>query len=152
VHLNQHSVEIEAAPEVVWDWLVEPDRLVQWVGGLRRFEPLGDGVPGPGMRSQQHLHLGGRDWVLASEIVRWDPPNELEAHSEQKGFRIGQAYRLERIDGRTQLECRVRTELKGLVGRLLEGVVSGRAQHKLEHDLDRLKRLAESSAPSGDAA
>lgn len=143
MHVNQHAVEIAASPEAVWDWLVEPDRLVQWVGGLRRFEPLDDRRPGPGMRSRQHLHLGGRDWVLASEIVRWDPPNELEARSEQKGFRIVQAYRLDRIDGGTLLACRVQTELKGLVGRLLEGVLSGRAQHKLEHDLDRLKTLVE---------
>jgi uncharacterized protein YndB with AHSA1/START domain len=46
----ESTVTIAKTPEQVFPWLVEADRVPQWMSGLERYEPV---EPGP-------LHVGSR--------------------------------------------------------------------------------------------
>ena len=52
------SVEIEAAPEVVWRFLVEPDLTRQWFTALKVFDWTSE--PAGGVGSTFLLGRGGR--------------------------------------------------------------------------------------------
>ena len=143
MHRLEHTTEIAAPREVVWEWLVQPDRLPQWVGGMTRFQPLTDGGPRAGARSRETVVIRGKAWDTESEILRFEPTEALEVRTRAKGFDSLARYRLDEDGDRTRLTARVDTTFSMLVARLLGGVVTREAQKKLESDLARLKELAE---------
>ena len=70
------SIEINASPEAVFDWLIDPDLLARWISGFVGSEPITDGGARLGARSRDTIREGSRTLVLDTEIV---------------GFRAGQA-------------------------------------------------------------
>lgn len=67
------SVEIDAAPEVVWKALSEAEEIVRWFATDARV------TPGEGGRVW--ISWGG-DWTGESRIEVWDPPRRLRTVSE----------------------------------------------------------------------
>ena len=143
MHRLEHTIEVAAPRESVWEWLVQPDRLRQWVGGMTKFQPLTEGGPRAGARSRETIVIRGKAWDTESEILRFEPTDELEVRTRAKGFESVARYRLEADGERTRLTARVETTFSMFVARLLGGVVTREAQKKLESDLSRLKQLAE---------
>ena len=141
--VNEHSVEIALAADELWPWLVEPERLKRWVGGLRQFVPMDEGEPRAGARSTQTILVGGREWKLLSEIVRYEPPRRFEVRSEHASFNVTQAYSLDAAGDGTRLSCRVETRFRGVFGRMMGAAAGAQGQRKLADDLARLKELAE---------
>jgi uncharacterized protein YndB with AHSA1/START domain len=144
LHRNEHTVEIDAPVERVFEYVAEPERMHEWVGGLLEFRPLGPG-PALGARGVQVVHMAGRRWELESELTRYEPPRELEARLVHKDFESLASYRLEESNGRTRVTTTMETEYKQAFARLLAGVVTRQAQKKLEADLARLKQVVESA-------
>jgi uncharacterized protein YndB with AHSA1/START domain len=144
VHRNEHSIDIDAPADRVFEYVSRPDLMKEWVGGLVEFRPI-DAGPALGARGVQVVEMSRRNWELESEITRYQPPRALEARLTHKGFESTAAYELEEHDGRTHVRATLDTEYK-LFGNLLGGLVTRQAQKKLEADLDRLKRAAESAA------
>jgi uncharacterized protein YndB with AHSA1/START domain len=60
------EVRIAASPETVFDFLVDPDRLIQWMGRSAELEPR----PGGAFRCD----INGRD-VASGEYVEVEPPS-----------------------------------------------------------------------------
>jgi hypothetical protein len=116
--------------------------MQEWVGGLVEFRPLSPG-PALGSRAIQVVDMAGRHWELESEIVRYEPPRELEARLTHRGFDSVAAYRLEPAGDRTRVTATMDTQYKQTFARLLAGVVTRQAQRKLEADLNRLKQVVE---------
>lgn len=59
------EVRIAAAPETVFDFLVDPDKLVQWMGRSARLDPRPGGV--------FHCDMNGAN-VAGGEYLEVDPP------------------------------------------------------------------------------
>lgn len=64
----EREIRIDAPPEDVFPFLVEPTRMVRWLGVAVEIDP----VPGGAIR----IDVNGRD-VVAGEIVELDPPRRL---------------------------------------------------------------------------
>ena len=62
------EVRIAASPETVFDFFTEPDRMIQWMGGLVRVDPRPGGV--------FHLEIND-DAVVDGEYVALEPPRRL---------------------------------------------------------------------------
>jgi uncharacterized protein YndB with AHSA1/START domain len=62
------EVRIGASPEVVFEFLVDPDKMIQWMGRSAVLEPR------PGGRF--HVDINGRD-VASGEYVVLEPPSRL---------------------------------------------------------------------------
>lgn len=60
------SIEIAASPAEVWDTVMDPDRLHEWVTIHRALRSHDPGPPRVGYRMEQQLHLRG-----VSIDVRW---------------------------------------------------------------------------------
>jgi carbon monoxide dehydrogenase subunit G len=115
---SEHTVEIEAPRERVFAWLVEPELMLRWIGGLREFHPLDP-----------------------------EPRRLVAAELDGKGFHVDTRHELEDDGaGTTLVRAEAHTRLSGLAGRFLGGLADRGAQRKLEGDLARLKQLLEDEA------
>jgi uncharacterized protein YndB with AHSA1/START domain len=142
---SEHTVEIAAPRERVFAWLVEPELMLRWIGGLREFHPL-DPEPGVGARSRQVVEVAGRRLDVESRITAFEPERVVAAELDGKGFHVATRHELEDGDGTTRVRAEAQTRLSGLAGRFLGGLADRGAQRKLEGDLARLRQLVEEEA------
>lgn len=140
------AIEIGAPPERVWDVVMDPRRLADWVTIHRR---LGD-VPARlrrGSTFEQTLNLRGAHLHVAWTVVDVDPPRRAvwegqgPAHS-----RASIVYEL-RPDGESGTLFDYTNEFRppggplgAVAGRVLVG---GLSQREAQRSLQRLKRLVE---------
>jgi uncharacterized protein YndB with AHSA1/START domain len=144
VHRNEHAVDIDAPAERVFPYLAQPELMRTWIGGLVEFRPIDEG-PALGSRAIQVVEVAGKKWELESELTRYEPPLALEARLvAAKDFELVATYRLEEANGRTRVSATTETAFKHRTARLLGGVLTRKAQKKLEADLARLKLVVES--------
>jgi uncharacterized protein YndB with AHSA1/START domain len=143
----QCAIEIAASPARVWDVVMDPDRLGDWVTIHRRV----DGVPARltrGSTFEQTLNLRGAHLHVSWTVVDVDPPRRAvwegqgPAHS-----RASIVYEL-RADGESRTVFGYTNEFKPPGGAL--GAVAGRvlvgglSQREAQRSLQRLKQLVES--------
>lgn len=66
------AVEVEtriaASPETVFDFFVDPDMMIQWMGRSAELDPR----PGGGFRSEMNA-----DAIVSGEYVAVEPPNRV---------------------------------------------------------------------------
>jgi hypothetical protein len=141
--------EIAAAPDDVFPWLVEGERLLQWIGGLVEHEYL---TP---IRVRQVLAppLPGTGPVeVRLDVYLLQVPWRVEARmTGPRGLAADVAYVLEELeDGRTRVTGLVRSRVRPSATGLLGPVVVAGVRRRLRADLVRLKELVEreTSAPA----
>lgn len=86
------SIEIPAIPSRVWDTVMDPERLGEWVTIHRKLRHADDGVPHVGYHMDQQIHLRGVSvdvhWTLVQcvpgEQAVWEGrgPARSRAHTE----------------------------------------------------------------------
>jgi uncharacterized protein YndB with AHSA1/START domain len=143
VHRNEHTVEIAAAPETVFPYLVDGERRLEWMGVLRESEKLTEGPPAPGSRWRDVFEDHGQRIELEAELTEYEPGRRLVVRLRNRGFESTSTQALAEADGRTRLTTVIETEYKALAARLMAGVVTRHAQRQLEGDLARLKQIVE---------
>lgn len=103
-----NSVDINAAPEHVYDLISDVTRTGEWSPTCRWCEWLGDaGEAGKvGSRFKGHNETSERTWETESEVVVADRPHEFAwafgPDAVEGGF-VRWGYRVEKIDGGTRL-------------------------------------------------
>jgi uncharacterized protein YndB with AHSA1/START domain len=94
------SVDIDAPPEAVFDTMLDPHRLHEWVTIHRELLSADDGAPVTGMRMQNKLCLRGATFRVDWELTDCDRPH----HATWKGrgparSKAETEYRLQALDG-----------------------------------------------------
>ncbi len=143
MHRNEHTVEIAAAPETVFPYLVDGERRLEWMGVLRESEKLTEGPPAPGSRWRDVFEDHGQRIELEAELTEYEPGRRLVVRLRNRGFESTSTQALAEADGGTRLTTVIETEYKALAARLMAGVVTRHAQKQLEGDLARLKEIVE---------
>ncbi|MEO7197193.1 MAG: SRPBCC family protein [Solirubrobacterales bacterium] len=140
------SIEIDAPIERVWDLVMDPDRLGEWVTIHEEVSDLPAGDLRKGSRFTQRLKLKGVPLKVWWEIMECDQPNEaLWIGEAAAGAKARIAYELSERDGITVFDYENEFELPA--GRL--GKLAGRAFNALsgdreaEQSLARLKKVVE---------
>lgn len=64
----EREVRIAASPETVYDFLVEPDRMIQWMGRQAELDPRPGGI--------LRIDLNG-EHIARGEYVELDPPRRV---------------------------------------------------------------------------
>lgn len=83
--LNE-SVWINAKPEDVWPFLVEPEKLLQWLTEMQTFEWTEEGPLGTGSRYYVMKKVRGQVRRYDSEVTQWNKNRVFGFTSETLGF------------------------------------------------------------------
>jgi uncharacterized protein YndB with AHSA1/START domain len=141
------SIDISATPEQVWETIMDPARLGEWVTVHRKLRHHDKGTPRVGYRMDQQIHLRGVSvdvhWRLADcvpgERALWEGrgPARSRAHTE---------YRLHPIQGgRTRFDYRNEFHAPlGPLGALASrALVGGMPEREATQTLNRLRSILE---------
>jgi uncharacterized protein YndB with AHSA1/START domain len=141
------GVEIAAPPERVWELVMDPQRLEEWV---TTHSSLADGAPatlGEGDSFAQVLKLSGAKFTVRWTVEDCDAPRSVRWAGEGPGgSRASVRYTLEPLDGdRTRFGYHNRFEFPGgALGRLAGRAVGDRvSRRESERSLENLKSLLE---------
>jgi uncharacterized membrane protein len=141
------QIEIDAPPQIVWETVMDPNRLGEWVTIHRSVKVKSPDPSEPGARMDQVLHILGVSfkvhWTLDSVVA----PRQAEWHG--RGPALSRAlisYRLTRSPTETTIFDYVNEfhppggPLGSVASRVLIGHVPEREAHE---SLQRLKHLIE---------
>ena len=78
------SVDITALPEVVWPYLVEPEKTMQWFTALKKFEYTSEEQGGVGSTFYWFEEASGREYNIYFETTEWIE-NEVFAYRMTEG-------------------------------------------------------------------
>ena len=140
------DIEIQALPDAVWDVLMDPDHLGDWVTIQDEIEeaPSGDLVNGSTL--VQRCKVAGQRFTLHWKVVEADKPRRAVWEGEGPlGSRATVEYDLSQNGGGTHFHYTNHYRLPGGVfGKIGGAAVVGASGHEANKTLKRLKRLVES--------
>jgi uncharacterized protein YndB with AHSA1/START domain len=139
-----HTVTIPRSPDEVFPWLLEGDRVPQWMSNLERYEP--EGAVGPGSRIRQRLVVGGQTFDVTMDVVRYAPPREAQTRFSTNGIDIEAGYALAPDGAGTRLTQTLEAKPRSIAARLIVPAVQPRLERKLIADLERLQTLLSGEA------
>jgi uncharacterized protein YndB with AHSA1/START domain len=148
------SIEIAAPPDVVWELIMDPHRLGEWVTIHRRLISCDEGAPREGFRMDQQIHMRGVSldihWKLAElrpgRLAVWDGrgPARSRAHSEYVLAPAGGGGT--RFDYRNEFRAPL-----GPVGAIVSrALVGGMPEREAKRTLERLRAHLEGAGSRED--
>jgi uncharacterized protein YndB with AHSA1/START domain len=138
---TERSVEIAAAPEEVFAYLFDEDKVPRWTTGLEGYERLDSGPLGRGARFRQRLEVSGQRFTVELEVTEYDPPQSATSAFEVRGVDVVNRYALTDGGRGTTLTQSVEAKGGGLKGRLFIPMIQPHLERKLEADLAALRAL-----------
>jgi carbon monoxide dehydrogenase subunit G len=140
-------IEIDAPPASVYDVMLDPDRLHEWVTIHRKVNRVDDGTPRKGYEMDQTLCLRHANFKVHWTLTEADRPNAATWEGRgPAGSYARTSYRLKELEGgRTRFEYE--NEFKapgGLIGKAASRViVGGVPEREANRSLENLKALLE---------
>ena len=138
----QADVEIDAAPETVFEYLTDSELLLQWLEGVTEIKPLTEGGHRVGAKARVTVREGDAAFIMEDEVIRSDAAELLEVRITSSVFEILSTYSLEPRGERTHLVHEMQADYKGFI-RILAPLAGPEATRKMNEDFARLKRLVE---------
>ena len=141
------STEIAAPPQAVFDLVMDPNRLGDWVTIHRSVENVSRDPTAEGARMDQTLHMRGVSFKVHWTLAKVDPP--FRAEWQGRGPAMSHAaivYSLKGDpDGPTAFDYLNDFGAPGgMLGRVASRVLVGHAsEHEARASLERLKKLME---------
>ena len=136
----ERSVNIQAAPEKVWEAYVGLDGWLKWNPHMREVKLVDGGLLDVGKRARITLKTGLRsEW----EVTELTPGSSFTWVSRMfPGLRLSFAHEVAPVDGGARAVLRI--ESSGPVATLAAPVLGLVYSRNLVHSLNNLKRLLES--------
>jgi uncharacterized membrane protein len=153
MRLNE-SVVISAPPELVWEYIAEPNNYLHFMSGITRWEVEGETRTGLGARYRMLIRAGSAEVGGLIEIVEFKEPCDM-AWSSVMGVDQRGRWRLRELrDGRTRVELRYAYGVagSGITGRIAELVAAPTLGSHLRRSLAQLKRQVEHEKLRAEAA
>jgi uncharacterized membrane protein len=140
------QIQIAAAPEVVWDTIMDPNRLGEWVTIHRSVKLRSADATSEGAKMDQVLHILGVSFKVHWTLEHVAVAREAEWHG--KGPALSRAmirYRLKGSEAGTTFDYFNEFHIPGgAVGNAASRMVVGHAPEREAQDsLARLKRVIE---------
>lgn len=142
----ERTIEIDAPPEEVWEKLMDPNCLEDWVSIHKKLVDAPDGQLRKGSELTQCLHLAGTNFNVHWKVKEADRPNH--AMWEGRGpvrSKASVKYDLEE-NGNGGTRFRYMNEFKspgGPFGGIVDRITGGTAERAADKTLQNLKQLLE---------
>lgn len=143
MRVSAHT-EIAAPRQHVWDTIVDPDRHLEIMDGMTRWEVEGAKRQGLGTRFTMRMRVGSVELGGRIEVVEYDPPCDM-AWTSVTGVEHRGRWRLRKLDeSRTGVQLRVTYHAPGgFMGSVADLVAAPIVRGHLERSLQELKRRVE---------
>ena len=144
------TIEIDAPVEAVWEVIMDPSRLEDWVTIHRRLGAVSEGPLAVGSTVEQTLCLRGATFKVKWRLVELQAPHF--ARWEGRGPARSRALIEDRLSARDGARTcfDYRNEFKAPMGPLGAAasrvLVGGLSQREADRSLSRLKQLVEGDA------
>jgi carbon monoxide dehydrogenase subunit G len=132
-------------PAVVWDWLVSPERRMQWMMGISSFTQKSPGRMGVGALS----HCAhGNDSLSAETVVDWRPFRSVtrDYRMTPGGFLMRETTDLEPTEGGTRVSIRCERGEMGFVKSIVFRAMQGKVRKMYSSMSENLVRLLQAEA------
>jgi carbon monoxide dehydrogenase subunit G len=139
------EIEISAPREVVWEWITDPARQLHYLGGVTRWEVVGERKRGVGARYRMLFRVGSAEIGSLVEIVEHEPPGDLALVSVT-GLDQRLRWRLRELPrDRSRVEFRLSYGIagSGVGGWLAERIAAPTVRGHLRRSVLQLKRQVE---------
>lgn len=143
------SAEIDAAPEVVWRCIDEPEKILQWVEGAVTHRYLGDPPAGDrvGQRFHQSLKQGSKITEFEGTLIACDHPRHFAFTIPSPSYSSEAHFRLTPLDGRrTRVDYSIDVTLHTLKAKVGATLLRIPLTFFVPRQMQRLRALAESLA------
>jgi len=142
----QKAIEINAPPEKIWPFFVEPEKVLQWYSTFRKFEYTGSQHSGVGTLVYIEEQAGGPLMKLNFEATEWEQNTKLALRmvsgSGVKSY--NQIWLLENIPSGSRFTFTEEIELPmGIIGKLLGLIAQKMSEATVDKIQFKLKTLAE---------
>jgi carbon monoxide dehydrogenase subunit G len=141
----ERSIEIAARPDAVYDVIMDPARLEEWVTIHVALEEAPDGTLEKGSQLTQRLRLAGRGFTVHWTVVENDPARRVvwEGDGPMRSH-AGVTYELQPVAGGTRFSYTNEFALPGgPLGRVAGPVIKRATAGELDRSLDRLRAIVE---------
>jgi hypothetical protein len=122
----QTSEWIKQRPEVVFQFMTNPENASKVMHNVVKMEKLTNGPVGAGTRFRETRRVQGKEHQTELEVIAYKPAQQYSVAAEQSGVRVIYHYQLasEREGTRIELNCEVTANgLKKFVLPLVVGVM-----------------------------
>jgi uncharacterized membrane protein len=152
------QIEVSAPPELIWEAITDPARMLDFMSGVTRWEVAGEKQRGLGARYRMLMRVGSAEIGSLVEIVECDELRDL-AWTSITGIDQRGRWRLRPLRGRGR-PPRTRVEFRladggagaGFFGWLSERIAAPQVRGHLRRSLHQLKREVEYEQLRIDAA
>ena len=138
----ESTTTIARPPAEVFPWLIDPEKVRQWMTGLEVYQPLEPGPLGIGSRIRQELVVSGQHLKFELQVTRLEPPSAAELRFEGSGFKAVNEYAITPHDGDgSAVTWVISGDTTSFKAKLLAPMVQAKLEEKLDTDLVRLRSL-----------
>ncbi len=139
----ESTTTVARPPADVFPWLIEPDKVRQWMTGLEVYQPLQPGPLTVGSRIRQELVVSGQHLKFELHVTRLEPPSAAELRFEGSGFKAVNEYTVTPAanGGGTAVTWVISGDTTSFKARLIAPMVQAKLEEKLDTDLVRLRSL-----------
>lgn len=139
------SMQVAAPMEVVWSIVSDPERVLDFMYGVTRWEVVSEEPRGEGARYRMLFRIGSAEIGGLIEVVEWSEPSEF-AWTSVTGVDQRGRWRLRPAKGgRTRVEFRLAYGVagSGVWGWVAERVAGPIVRGHVRRSLEQLRRLVE---------
>lgn len=142
------SIDIEAAPETVFDLVTDIERMPEWMDSLTESHWISGFNPdmAAGSKFRQRAVEMGQEIEYEGEVSIYERPTRFGIKVVSKNFTLEIGINIAPTGDGVRLEYTAEMTKASLTVRLLASAFESKAQEILERQLDNLKTLAESQS------
>lgn len=133
------TLDVRGSAESVYDFLIDPDRIVEYVGPIKRIYRLSTPRVEAGTRLSVDVRFLGIGFTQRCECTTHDPRKRFEARSVGGRFYFEAGFALHPTADGTRIECSGLASAPSLFS-LAEAILGFFIERQIDGDLDRLKR------------
>ena len=142
----QKSIEINASPEKIWPYFVEPEKVLRWCITYKRFEYTGDQRSGAGTPLYIEEQAGGGLTKMQFKVTEWEEDAKLALQmvsgASYKSYR--QELILEPIQAGSRFTFMEEIILPyGIIGKLIGIFAERMSSETVDKMFTKLKALVE---------
>ena len=142
----QQSIDISASPEKIWDFLVEPEKILVWCITFKKFEYTSEQHSGIGTTFYVEEKAGGPLMKLKFEVIEW-VENEGLAFKMTSGSGVKsyeQRWSISPTQSGSIFTFMEQIELPlGFIGKLIGKFIQRSSESHVKQMLAKLKNSAE---------